>query len=385
MQLLRQFNMLRRIWAITKKEFIMTLRDRGTLFLILLMPLIQLVLFAYAIHMDVKHISMAVADQSLDQESRSYLEDLVQSGYFDVVLTASDQAQVIEAIDRGEAKLGLVIPSDFADHVNRHDASVLFVVDGSDPFTTQSAYNAANLIAQEHTVQLVLNDLSRSAQDASRFSLVPLNAEIHILYNPDLKDLWFLVPGMIAMLLQTQAIILTALAVVREREVGTIEQILVTPIRPVELMLGKTLPNLIIAIINLLTIVLTGIFGFGVPFQGDFFLFFCLVLLYVFSGLGLGLLISSISQNQRQAQQLAMMTMLLALLISGFVFPHYSMPLILQWISYVFPLTAFIPISRGIFMKGIGLPLLTNQVLFLVVYDVVILFFATRLFRQTLD
>jgi ABC-2 type transport system permease protein len=241
------------------------------------------------------------------------------------------------------------------------------------------------LIAQQHTIQLVVNDLSRSRQTSSGTSLMPLNAHIQILYNPDLKDLWFLIPGLIAMLLQTQMIILTALAVVREREVGTIEQILVTPIRPVELMLGKTLPNLIIAMINLTTVVVAGTLGFGVPFQGDFPLFVVLVILYVFSGLGLGLLISSISQNQRQAQQLAMMTMFLGLLISGFVFPHYSMPPVLQWISYIFPLTAFVPIARGMFMKGIGLSLLTNQVLFLIVYDIVILFFAARLFRQTLD
>ena len=353
--------------------------------LILFMPFIQLILFAYAIHMDVKHVPMAVADQSLDQASRSYINDLVQSGYFDVALTVPDQRSVVEVIDRGQAKLGVVIPANFASEVDKHQAGILFLVDGSDPFTTQSAYNAANLIAQEHTIQLVLKNLSRLGQDSSSLSLVPLKANIHILYNPDLKDLWFLIPGMIAMLLQTQTIILTASAVVREREVGTIEQILVTPIRPAELMLGKTLPNLIIAIINLVTIVTTGTFGFGVPFQGNFLLFFCLVILYIFSGLGLGLLISSISQNQRQAQQLAMMSMLLGLLISGFVFPHYSMPVFLQWISYIFPLTAFIPISRGIFMKGIGLPFLSNQVLFLIVYDVVVLFFAARLFRQTLD
>lgn len=260
---------------------------------------------------------------------------------------------------------------------------MLFIVDGSDPFTTQSAYNAANLIAKQYTLQLVLESLARSGQGSSSASMGALNAHIQVLYNPDLKDMWFLIPGMIAMLLQTQTIFLTALTVVREREVGTIEQILVTPIRPVELMLGKTLPNLMIALINLLTILVIGTLGFAVPFQGNFLLF--LVLLYVFSGLGLGLLVSSISQNQRPAQQLAMMSMLLGLLISGFVFPHYSMSLILQWISYIFPLTAFIPISRGIFMKGIGLPLLTNQVMILIVYDILVLFLAARLFRQTLD
>ena len=351
--------------------------------MILFLPLIQLVLFAYAIHMDVKHIPMAVADQSLSPASRNYIDALVQSGYFDVVLTEPDQQSVVDAIGRGDAKIGFVIPHDFEQKLDRNDASVLFIVDGSDPFTTQSAYNAANLVAEQYTVQLVMDNLKNSGASASALS--PLQASIQILYNPDLKDLWFLVPGMIAMLLQTQTIILTALAVVREREVGTIEQVLVTPIRPIELMLGKTLPNLLIALLNLASIVIVGTLGFGVPFKGSFPLFVGLIILYVFSGLGLGLLISSISQNQRQAQQLAMMMMFLGLLISGFIFPHYSMPVILQWISYIFPLTAFIPISRGIFMKGIGLPYLTNQVAILIVYDILVLFFAARLFRQTLD
>jgi ABC-2 type transport system permease protein len=377
--------MLQRIWAITQKEFITTFRDRGTLAIILLMPLIQLTLFAYGIRTDVKHIPMVVADQSLDRASREYIEDLVESGYFDVIQSVPDQASVVSLIDRGQAKLGVVIPNDFSKQVDQHTASILFIVDGSDPFTTQSAYNAANLIAQQHAVQLVLQDLTKIGLASSRFSLVPLTAHLRILYNPDLKDLWFFVPGMIAMLLQIQMILLTALAVVREREVGTIEQVLVTPIRPVELMLGKTLPYLLLGIANLMTIILLGTVGFGVPFRGDFALFFCLVLLYIVSGLGLGLLISSISQNQQQAQQLAMMTMLLGLIVSGFVFPHYSMPLLLRGISYIFPLTAFIPIARGIFMKGIGLPVLTNQVLFLIVYDVVVLIVAARLFRQTLD
>src|SRR5512139_328611 len=153
--------MLKRIWAITQKEFIATFRDRGTLAIILLMPLIQLVLFAYGIRTDVRHIPMAVADQSLDRASRAYIEDLVQSGYFDVIETVPDQAGVVSLIDRGQAKLGVVIPSDFSEQIDQHTASILFIVDGSDPFTTQSAYNAANLIAQQHSVQLVLKDLSR--------------------------------------------------------------------------------------------------------------------------------------------------------------------------------------------------------------------------------
>ena len=377
--------MLKRIEAITQKEFIMMARDRGTLALILLIPLIQLLLFAYAIHMDVKHIPMVVADQSLDTASRSYLDDLVDSNYFDIVSTVQNQTQVVNAIDAGQARVGVVIPHDFSADVSRGDAKVLLLVDGSDPFTTQSAYNTVSAIAQNHAIQLVLNQIGNASGDSSAQSLNPLTAHIQTLYNPDLQDLWFIVPGLIAMLLQTQTITLTALAVVREREVGTIEQILVTPIRPIELMLGKTIPNLLIAVINMLTIVVVGTVGFGVPFHGNFPLYFFLTIIYIFSGLGLGLLISSFSQNQRQAQQLTSMITFIGQVIGGFVFPRYAMPVILQWLSDLFPLTFFIPISRGIFMKGIGMEFLTGQVIALSFYVLVIIFLAVRLFRQRLD
>ena len=375
--------MLKRLGAIIEKEFIILLRDRGTLALILLLPLIQLVLFAYAIHMDVKHIPLAVADQSMDSASRSYLDDLLHSGYFDLAVNATGQAGVRAAIDSGQARAGVVIPFDFAAKIERGDASVLILIDGSDPFTTQSAYNNASAIAQRHTIRLEMDQLAAAGGTGQRLS--PLTAHIQSLYNPDLNDLWFLVTGLIAMLLQTQTITLTALAVVRERETGTIEQILVTPIRPAELMLGKTIPNLFMAFINALTIVLVSTFGFGVPIRGNVALFFALTLVYMFSGLGLGLLISSLSQNQRQAQQLTTMITFIGQIIGGFVFPRYAMPLVMQWLSNLFPLTYFIPISRGIFIKGIGLQFLGGQVIALSFYTVVILFFAARLFRQRLD
>jgi ABC-2 type transport system permease protein len=377
--------MLKRLGAIIEKEFIMMTRDRGTLVLILFLPLIQLILFAYAIHMDVKHIPLALADQSKDSASRSYIDDLVHSAYFDVVSSSAGQEGVSAAIDSGQARVGVIIPPDFAVKVERGTASVLLLVDGSDPFTTQSAYNAASTIAQEHTVQLVLDRLAASGKGTVGQMLTPLTAHIRILYNPDLNDLWFLVPGLIAMLLQTQTITLTALAVVREREAGTIEQILVTPIRPVELMLGKTIPNLLVAFINTLTIVIVSTLWFGIPIRGSVPLLFLLTTLYMFSGLGLGLLISSLSQNQRQAQQLTAMITFIGQVIGGFVFPRYAMPVILQWISNFFPLTYFIPIARGIFTKGIGMEFLAGQVLALSFYIVIILFFAARLFRQRLD
>lgn len=190
---------------------------------------------------------------------------------------------------------------------------------------------------------------------------------------------------MVAMLLQTQTIALTAAAVVREREVGTIEQLLVTPIRPGELMLGKMAPNLVISMVNMLTIVALGVYWFGVPFQGDFGLFVGLAFLYVFTGLGLGLLISTISQNQKQAQQYAGMLMLLGLVLGGFIFPRESMPWAVRLVGNLFPLTYFIPISRGIVTKGVGFEVLWQDVAALTVYIVVVMIVAVRAFKEDLD
>lgn len=385
--------MLRRIWAVIQKEFIQTLRDRRTLVIQLALPLIQLFLYGYAIRMNVDHVPTVVADQSLDAASQAYVEAMTNSGYFDVVAYVPGQSEVIRVIDEGVAQAGIVIPPNFAVRVERGGAQVLLLVDGSDIFTSQSAYNAANSIAQAHATDLLLTRMERSGQalrlnsgqGAGNRGFLPLDARVRILYNPNLDDLWFLIPGMLAMLLQVQSITLTAAAVVREREVGTIEQILVTPIRPGELMLGKVVPNIVIALVNLLTILGLGVFWFGVPFQGDFWLFLWLAFMYVFSGLGLGLLISTVSQNQKQAQQLISMFTLVGVVLGGFIFPRYAMPPAVRVIGWLFPLTYFIPISRGIITKGVGLEFMWGQVGALFVYIVVIMVFAARAFKQGLD
>jgi ABC-2 type transport system permease protein len=377
--------MLRRVWAVIRKEFIQTFRDRRTLAIQLNLPMVQLLLFGYAISMSVEHIPTVVADQSLDAASRAYVDAMVTSGYFDVIAYVPDQDGVVRAIDEGLARAGIVLPPDFGTRVERGDAQALFLVDGSDIFTAQSAYNAANAIAQAHATAVLVSRVERSGQAAGTPGLLPLDARARILYNPNLSDLWFLIPGMLSMLLQTQSIALTAAAVVREREVGTIEQILVTPIRPGELLLGKITPNLIISLTNMLTIVGLGVFWFGVPFQGNFWLFLWLSFMYVFSGLGLGLLISTVSQNQKQAHQLGAMIMLLGVILGGFIFPRYTMPLPLRIISNLFPLTYFIPIARGIISKGVGVEFFAEQVVGMFIYSVAIMFVAARAFKQGLD
>jgi ABC-2 type transport system permease protein len=377
--------MLRRTWAVIQKEFIQTLRDRRTLMIQLSLPMIQLFLYGYAINMNVDHVPTVVADQSLDAASQAYVSAMSTSGYFDVVRYVPGQDEVIQAIDRGSAQAGVLIPPDFSARVERADAQVLLLVDGSDIFTSQSAYNAATSIAQAHATEVLMTRVERAGGETERQSLLPLDARVRILYNPNLDDLWFLIPGMAAMLLQVQSITLTAAAVVREREVGTIEQILVTPIRPAELMLGKIVPNIVIAFVNLLTVLGLGIFWFGVPFQGSFWLFLWLAFMYVFSGLGLGLLISTVSQSQRQALQLIGLFTIVGTVLGGFIFPRYSMPLALRLVGNIFPLTYFIPIARGIITKGVGLEFLWEQVGALLVYIVVIMTFAARAFKQGLD
>ena len=365
--------MWRRVWAITQKEFIQFIRNRLVLPALVIGPVLELILFAVAIRTDVKHVSMVVADLSLSTASRAYLNAFTDSGSFDIVARASGQAGVLRAIDSGQASLGIVIPPDFAARAAAGAATVLIAVDGSDAFVTQSAASSAGAISQQYA-------LSRTRQPAGA-----LNPHFRVLYNPDLQDLWFIVPGFGAFLLYGIALKLTAFAIVREREVGTIEALLVTPIRPIELMLAKTAPNLCVAILNAATVLPIGILMFGVPFRGSLLLFAALSILFACSGLGLGLLISAISQNQLQANQVSSLVNIAAMFLSGFMFPAYGLPVVLRLIGYALPLTFFMPIVNGIFLKGVGLDSLWVPALSLMAATLVIFYLGARFFNRRLD
>ncbi|MBN1178423.1 MAG: ABC transporter permease [Anaerolineae bacterium] len=375
--------MRRRTWAVIEKELMQMLRDPSTLVILLLIPVLQLVLFGFAINTNIDHIPTVVADQSLDAASHAYVEALANSTYFDIVGYVSDEAAVIRAIDAGTAQAGVVIPPGFAAQVERGSAQALFLIDGSEVFTTQAGYSLASLIAQMHASDVLLEKVARFGLPVNLG--LPISTRTRVLYNPDQDQMRFSIPNMVALLLQTQSISLTAAAVVRERESGTIEQLLVTPIRPFELLLGKTIPNLVIAMINMLTVVALGVYLFGVPFQGSFWLFMGLSLIYVFSGLGLGLLISTLSQNMKQAQQMIMMVLMVGVILGGFMFPRYSMPPVLRALGNLFPLSYFIHISRGIIAKGVGAGPLWPNIGALLGYSVAILFVAVKSFRQRLD
>ncbi len=379
---------LKRLAALIRKETIQLLRDRRGWLLILGLPLIQLFLYAYAANTSVYHIPLAVADQSRDRKSREFIQALVNSQYFDVTLQLQSDAEVIDAIDKGEVRAGLVIPPGFATTTDRGTANVLMLLDGSDSASASAGAGTASLVAQSYAVQLASERIVRSGgaiKPSTNTHALPITAATRVLYNPDMIDIWFLLPGLVGLLLQTLAVQQAALVVVRERELGTIEQILITPTRPLELVLAKMIPLLFLCLLAMAIIVGLGVFWFGVPFQGNLFLYFWLALLFIASSLGLGLLISNRARTQREAVQSALATMLFGLLLSGWVYPQSAMPAIPRFIGNLMPMTYFLRISRGIFTKGVGLEFVWSDALVLVIYTLVVILIAARNLKNRLD
>ncbi len=372
-----------RIWALIGKEIVQIVRDWRTLVMLLLLPLLELFLFAYAVDLTVQHIPTAVADMSLDARSRELVDSLVVSGYFDVVTHVETERQVLQAIDEGEARAGLVIPPDFAAGVERGGAQALVIIDGSDSFTVKSGYSAAMSIAQAKSMDMLVQKVERMG--AAGMTSLPITSSARVLYNPNMNDMIFIVPGIAAMLLQTMSISQAAIAVVREREMGTLEQLLVTPIRPFELIMGKMVPNLLLIILDMLILVAVGVFWFGVPFRGSFPLFIWLSTLFIISGLGLGLLVSTVAKNQQQAEQMSLFLMMLSMLLTGLIYPRAPMPPIVKAVGDLIPATYFTRIARGIITKGVGFSFMRSDVLVLVIYTVVVVAVSTLTFRKRLD
>ena len=379
---------LQRLGALIRKETTQLLRDRRLLLFILGLPIIQLILYGYAAHLTVYHLPLAVVDQSRDAKSRAFVQALVNSQYFDWTLQVPSQAAVIQAIDRGEVKVGLVIPPGFAAATDEGTASVLMVLDGSDTASVQSGYGAAALVSQNYALQLTARKVARSDVNSSastRAGTLPIAASTRVLYNPALIDIWFILPGLVGLILQTLAITQAALIVVRERELGTIEQILITPTRPIELMVSKIIPLLVLCLLAMGIVLGIGVLWFRVPFQGSLFLYFWPALLFIASSLGLGLLLSARAKTQMEAQQYGLIFLLVGLLMSGFIYPLSAMPVGLRVVASLFPVTYFIRISRGIFLKGVGLSFVWSDTLVLAIYSLVVVVIAARNFKSRLD
>ncbi len=379
---------LQRLRALTYKEIMQMWRDRRTLMLLFALPIIQLFLFVYAVSLTANHLPTALVDQSLDASSRNFIHALESSGYFDIKMYVQNEQEIIKAIDSGTVKAGIVITPDFAGDIQRGNASVLILLDGSDSFSVQSGYSAASAIAQEYSLSLSAQQVRNSGAGSSAMSAafqLPITTATRVLYNPDMRDLVFILPGLIALIIQNIIVAHASLAVVREKEIGVLEQLLATPARPMEIIISKLIPGMLVVAVDLAIILLVGMVGFGVPFKGSIGLFALLSLLFIISSMGMGLLISTIARTQRQAQQLTQVLNLLSMLLTGFIYTRTTMPLWTQIIGDFIPLTYYMRIVRGVITKGIGIEFLWPETLVLGIYTLLAIIVATAASKKRLD
>ena len=375
---------MRRFRALIKKEMIHMLRDPRTLIFIFMMPIFQLVLLGYANNTEIKHVPTVVFNQDNSKASRALLDSFQATDYFSFDYAVYSQQEVYRLIDGGKAKVGIIIPPDFSQNIaTRKNADVLVLLDGADPTIASAVMSAAALAGQAHGANVRSQQLSLQGPTGGGSS--PVDIRTSVLYNPDLRGSYNLVPGLIAMILFQTATSLTALAIVKERERGTIEQLIVTPIRSWELIVAKIIPYILVSFANTVLIMAVGTFLFGVPLRGSLILLFGLVGLYLLPTLGLGLLISTMAKTQQQAQLMTMPIMLPSMMLSGVFFPISSLPLFLQFVGNLMPLTYFIYILRSILVKGVGIDLIIPQIVALTIFAIVLLGLAARRFQKTLD
>lgn len=373
--------MFRRLWAIVRKEFIQIKRDPPSLVIVFVMPVMMLLIFGYAVNTDVNHMPLAVCDQDNTRESRLLAENLVTTGYFDLDFQVSDPRQLQALLDGGQAKAGLIIPPDYSRSLSRGEvAQAQFLVDGSDPLVARTAISTAELVGRYRSQQLRMTVL------ASRGASLPAGPAIDLRtrawYNPGLESIKFNIPGLLGLVMQNITIMLTAFALVRERERGTLEQLMVTPIRGMELMAGKLIPYIVIAFADMMLILCFGVYWFKVPVAGSIPLLMALTFLFLVFALGLGIFFSTVARTQLQAMQMTMMFILPSVLLSGFIFPRSSMPVIIQYMGYLIPMTYFLEILRGIMLKGVGIQYLWKDVIPLAVFGAGIVVMASWRFRK---
>ncbi len=372
-----------RLIAIIRKEFIQLFRDKRMLALVIMVPLVQMVLLSFVFSNDVKYLPMAVFDQSHSAESTALLDAYQTTDYFDLKYAVNTHAELTDLIETGAVGIALVIPPDYAVRLQEGQAQVSLILDGSNPTIASTALSAAQFIAQNHATQVMVEKLARSGMNLKVQS--PVDVRTTVWYNPDMISAYFMIPGVIAMILYAITGLLTASAVVREREQGTIEQLIVTPIRQIELVIGKILPFVILGLFDAAEVITFGHLVFGVPVRGSLLLIALCCVLFLFSGLGVGLLASSVANTQQEAILTVFMTLLPGIFLSGFLVPINNFPLLLQGLSYLVPMRYFLTIIRTLMLKGVGIASIQNEVIALVIFAIVIMGAAALRIRKRLD
>ncbi len=371
-----------RLRALLLKEFIQMRRDRLTFGLMIGIPIFQLLMFGFAINTDVKHLPTAVFDQSHSAESRDLLESFSASGYFDLDIYAKSFKELNSLIDNGQAKVGIVLPPNFADEVRGgRSASVQVIVDASDSMAASSAISTAMTIGQLRSQNIMVKRLESLG---GRISGLPYDIRIRPWYNPDFVTAFYMVPGIMGMILTMTMVMITSMAIVREREHGTLEQLIVTPMKSWELMLGKIIPYVFVGLVQAAVALMVGILVFDLPIRGNLVELFLYTLLFIVASLSLGMLISNFSKTQMQAMQLSFFIFLPSVLLSGFMFPREAMPEFFFQLGRLLPITFYLQIMRGIVLKGVGIAALWPQVLALVIYTSIVLSVSVVKFRKKL-
>jgi ABC-2 type transport system permease protein len=377
---------LQRITALLHKEIKQTLRDRRMRIVIFISPLIELFLFGYAVNTDVRNIRTVVCDRAETSISRGLTDAFQASGYFRIVQRSRDLRLAEALVDKGDAQVILVIPEDFSRDLHRgRIADLQMIVEGTDSIVASNAVSYGNMIIAAHLQKLVKPPPSTSMRMTASTRIPQVRPETRVWFNPDLKSRNFFVPGVIALLLTIVSLILTSFSIVREWEVGTMEQLIVTPLRPIELIVGKTFPFFLVGLIDLIMIFLIGTIWFGIPFRGNILLLAFSAVLYLINALSIGILISTISRTQQQTLMTIFFYFMPSMLFSGFVFPIYNIPLLMRWIAYVNPLAYFLVIIRGVFLKGVGITVLWPQLLFLALAGPILLGISVKRFHKKLD
>ncbi|MBR4401280.1 MAG: ABC transporter permease [Synergistes sp.] len=369
-----------RLKSLIVKEFIQLMRDRITLAIVIFMPLAQLLIFGFAINTDIKHLSTVIFDQSRTQESREMINSLSSSNYFDVVEFAGSMKEVNKRVEAGAAKVGIIFPPDYAAKIKGgRQTSVQVIIDATDNLSASSALAAAQTIGLLKSQEILA---ARFARLGVRVPGQAIDMRIRLWYNPDFITSWYIVPGIMGLLLTITLIPMMAMAIVRENEQGTLEQLLVTPMRIEELLLSKIIPYIIVGYVQVFISVLVGILIFDMPFLGSMPLFYALTFFYVVASLALGIMISCFAQNQTQAIQMSVFIILPCVLLSGFVFPLEAIPTGFRYLGECFPITYYISLTRQIILKGGGMEYVWKETLALVVYIAVMFTAAVQMFRK---
>jgi ABC-2 type transport system permease protein len=359
------------------KEFIQMRRDRLTLAMIVILPAVQLMLFGYAIRTEVRHLPTVLLDESMSPESRALVDVLRNTQNFDIVSRVASRGELEQRLRAGEASAALVIPPDYMRDIKRgRTAAAQVIVDAADPLSSQAALAGASLAGATRASELIERRTGR---------VTPLEVRVRPWYNPAGRSAVYIVPGIIGVLLSMTLLLVMSMAVVRERERGTLEQLIVTPIGKTSLMLGKVTPFILVGYVQMTVILVLGVLLFRTPIRGSLTLLYAITFAFMLANLAIGLLVSTVARTQAQAMQLSFFFLLPNILLSGFMFPRAAMPAVAQWIGLALPLTYYLEVLRGILLKGNGIAYLWRETLILLGIAALLFAVSVRRFHKTIE